>query len=58
MNEAVPINNWSQFIKAFAGGGQTSTPLAQAVFNGISNPLALAAGQRLRMPPPWALRGK
>jgi hypothetical protein len=36
-NEAVAINNWTQFVKEFAPAGSASTPLAQAVFGFFLN---------------------
>ena len=37
LHEAFGINNWSQFIKEYAGEGATSTPLAQAVYGFFQN---------------------
>jgi hypothetical protein len=40
LNEAVPINNWSQFVERFgapAAGATGSTPLAQAVYGFFQN---------------------
>jgi phage tail sheath protein FI len=37
VNEAVAINNWSQFLREFVGETQKSTPLANAVFGFFLN---------------------
>lgn len=37
LNEALAVNNWSQFIKEFSVDGAASTPLAQAVFGFFQN---------------------
>jgi hypothetical protein len=37
LNEAVAINNWSQFVREFVGDPQTSTPLSSAVFGFFQN---------------------
>jgi hypothetical protein len=36
-NEAVAINNWSQFLREFAEEGASSTPLSNAVFGFFQN---------------------
>ncbi|HEV2914246.1 MAG TPA: phage tail sheath C-terminal domain-containing protein [Pyrinomonadaceae bacterium] len=36
-NEAVAVNNWSQFVKEFTAEGNASTALAQAVFGFFQN---------------------
>jgi phage tail sheath protein FI len=37
LNEAVPINNWSQFVREFIPEGATSTALSNAVFGFFQN---------------------
>jgi phage tail sheath protein FI len=37
LNEAVPVDNWSQFLKEFYKDGATSTPLSHAVFGFLRN---------------------
>ena len=37
LNEAVAINNWSQFLKEFCAPGAAGTPLAQAIFGFLMN---------------------
>lgn len=37
VNEAVEINNWSQFVRTFAPPGSATTPLAQAVYGFLLN---------------------
>jgi phage tail sheath protein FI len=37
LNEAVPIGNWSQFLREFAEGATEGTPLANAVFGFFLN---------------------
>lgn len=37
LNEAVAINNWSQFVREFAPEGTASTPLSHAVFGFFQN---------------------
>lgn len=36
-NEAVAINNWSQFVRLFVSEGSKSTPLSQAVYGFFQN---------------------
>lgn len=37
VNEAVPVDNWSQFLKYYYKDGNTSTPLSHAVFGYFQN---------------------
>ncbi|MBM0235480.1 phage tail sheath family protein [Micromonospora sp. STR1_7] len=38
LGKAVPVNNWTEFLRLFAGGDQVeSTPLARAVFGFLDN---------------------
>jgi len=38
VNEAVAVNNWAEFLRAFGGGdGATSTPLARGVYGFFQN---------------------
>jgi uncharacterized protein len=37
VNQALPINNWSQFVERFVGESGVSTPLAQAVYGFFQN---------------------
>ncbi|MBR0748774.1 phage tail sheath family protein [Bradyrhizobium japonicum] len=37
VNEAVAVNNWSQFLREFVGDSKNSTPLANAVFGFFLN---------------------
>lgn len=37
LNEAVAVNNWSQFMREFVTEGSTSTPLSHAVFGFFQN---------------------
>jgi phage tail sheath protein FI len=37
LNEAVAVNNWSQFLKEFVAQGNVSTPLTHAVFGFFQN---------------------
>src|SRR6266581_2605317 len=37
LNEAVAINNWSQFIRFFVSDGSKSTPLSHAVYGFFQN---------------------
>jgi phage tail sheath protein FI len=37
VNEAVAINNWSQFVRFFVSEGSKSTPLSQAVYGFFQN---------------------
>lgn len=37
LNEAVPIDNWSQFLQVFYKDGAASTPLSHAVFGFLRN---------------------
>lgn len=36
-NEAVAVNNWSEFVKIFCEEGSTSTPLSQGVYGFFNN---------------------
>lgn len=37
VNEAVAVNNWTQFVKIFSGDGDNSTDLARAVYGFFNN---------------------
>ncbi len=37
LNQALPVNNWSQFVRDFVGEGTTSTPLSHAIYGFFQN---------------------
>jgi uncharacterized protein len=37
LHEAIPIQNWTEFVSIFVGDGDKSTPLANAVYGFLSN---------------------
>jgi uncharacterized protein len=37
LNAALPVNNWSQFVRDFVGEGTASTPLSHAVYGFFQN---------------------